>query len=483
LDSGARLVNRHLCLLIAAAAAAFLAIGWSPAARAGLGAGHLAGSTETSPAAGSATLVAAAQNTRRGGAGRSQAERALEAAAKLPWPESVVKLAGGGAVLVADPHAGPEGPAELFALNPDQGYVPASILKLVTAAAALEILGPEYRFATDFYLTREGDLWLVGRGDPFLVSEELCLIADELVRRGLQRVRGVHLDTGFFEPGLVLDGTSFTTNPYDAFNAALGVNFNTVNYLIDRQGRIVEFDECTPLTPIALELAEANRPRRPPRQIRQFRVNIAEAPAKAEEQAGQFFKALLERRGVEVAGDVAAGGRLPAGARPLYSHSSTRALSEHLATLLEYSNNFMTNQIFLTMGAERYGPPATMEKGRQAVLEYLDSKGLPRLELVEGSGLSRLNSLTARQMAGILAAFEPYMGLVKASGDGSVRFKTGTMSDISTLAGYLIRPDRPEEPLSFVILLNGAYPPGTREKILEVLKARFIGGPAAAAGG
>ena len=350
---------------------------------------------------------------------------------------------------------------------------------MATAAAALEILGPEYRFATDFYLTREGDLWLVGRGDPFLVSEEMCLIADELARRGLERVGDIRLDTTFFEPGLVLDGTTYTKNPYDAFNVALGVNFNTVNYLIDRAGKIVEFNECTPLTPTALELAELNRPRRPPSRTREFRVNISSSPAAAERQAGEFLKALLERRGIRVEGVVEVGGRLPAGARPLYSHSSTRTLEEHLATLMEYSNNFMTNQIFLTMGAERYGPPATMEKGRLAIHEYLDSRGLPRLELVEGSGLSRLNSLTARQMSEILGAFEPSRRLVKTTPDGSVFYKTGTMSDIFTLAGYLVRPDRPDEPLSFVILLNGAYRPGTREKILDVLKARFIDATAA----
>jgi D-alanyl-D-alanine carboxypeptidase/D-alanyl-D-alanine-endopeptidase (penicillin-binding protein 4) len=137
----------------------------------------------------------------------------------------------------------------------------------------------------------------------------------------------------------------------------------------------------------------------------------------------------------------------------------------------------MTNQIFLIMGAEVFGAPANMEKGRQAVLDYLERHGLSKLTLVEGSGLSRNNQVTARQMSEILSVFEPNRHLAKASNDGSVYYKTGTMSDIQTLAGYLVRPDRPTEPLWFVILLNGNYGPGTREKILSVLKAHFIDGP------
>jgi D-alanyl-D-alanine carboxypeptidase/D-alanyl-D-alanine-endopeptidase (penicillin-binding protein 4) len=130
------------------------------------------------------------------------------------------------------------------------------------------------------------------------------------------------------------------------------------------------------------------------------------------------------------------------------------------------------------MGAERFGAPATMEKGVRVIHEWLARRGLSRLDIVEGSGLSRLNSLTARQMAEILAVFEPSRHLVKSRDDGSVLYKTGTMTDISTLAGYLVRPARPEEPLSFVILLNGTYHPGTREKILEAIKAHFVDEPA-----
>jgi D-alanyl-D-alanine carboxypeptidase/D-alanyl-D-alanine-endopeptidase (penicillin-binding protein 4) len=412
---------------------------------------------------------------------RRTAQSQMEAAAKLPWPENVKALAGTGAVLVVDPHAGRGQPTELFGLNADRPYVPASIIKLLTAAAALDVLGPDYRFQTDFYLDENQGLWIVGRGDPFLVSEEICLIAQSLAALGLKEASDVYLDTSFFEPGLILDGVTYTLNPYDAFNGALGVNFNTVNYLIDTEGRIVESNECTPLTPTALDLAEKNRPRKRRKKKAEYRLNISESPLAAERQAGQFFKAALEKAGVAVAGEVILGGVLPPSARPLYSHVNSLSLSEMLAVLLEHSNNFMTNQIFLTMGAEKFGAPANLEKGLKAVESFLSAKRLPKLQLAEGSGLSRNTAVTARQMADVLAVFEPDRELLKSLDDGAVRYKTGTMHEVQTLAGYLTRPERPEEPLSFVIMLNGPYAEGVRGLILKAIQAQFVAQPASGA--
>jgi D-alanyl-D-alanine carboxypeptidase/D-alanyl-D-alanine-endopeptidase (penicillin-binding protein 4) len=394
---------------------------------------------------------------------------------KLPFPENVATLAGSGAVAVYDWHAGPGESIELFSLNPDKPYVPASILKVLTSAAAIEALGPEYRFRTAFYLDRDRNLWVVGRGDPFLVSEELCLIADNLKEKGLDRVKDILVDASFFERGLVLDGTTFTVNPYDAYNSALGANFNTVNFLIDSKGNLVESNPCTPLTPLAKEKAGKTATVAKGKRNKEVRLNIFDSPDSAEANAGQMFRELLVRRDIAVEGEIVTGREMPAsGTKLLYLHQSTKNLEEMIRELLKYSNNYVTNQIFLTMGAELYGGPASVEKGQKVVYGFLQRHNLPPITMVEGSGLSRNNSLTARQMSQVLAVFEPARYLIKSQEDGSVYYKTGTMSDIQTLAGYLERPDRPEEPLSFVILLNGRYPQGTREKILEALKAQFV---------
>ncbi|MDR2457182.1 MAG: D-alanyl-D-alanine carboxypeptidase, partial [Clostridiales Family XIII bacterium] len=393
----------------------------------------------------------------------------------LPWPQNIQAMVGSGAVLVVDFHASPDEPKELISINPDKNFVPASILKLVTSGAALVTLGPDYRFRTAFYLDKSNNLWVKGYGDPFLVAEEMCQIADELTYRGLKNVNNIYIDSSFFEKDAVVDGTTFTSNPYDAFNSGFGVNFNTVNFLIDKSGAIVELNSCNPLTPITISLANKSFPKRKKRKTSTEKyLNISESPKMAEENGGQVLRELLTRRGVIVNGDVVTGETLPQGASIIYEHHSSKNLEEMIIELLKYSNNYVTNQIFLTMGAEVYGAPGNFDKGRQVVYDFLEQYGLPRLKVVEGSGLSRNNSVTAHQMSEVLRVMEPVRTLIKSDDDGTVYYKTGTMSDIQTLAGYIERPGRPNEPLTFVILLNGKYAKGTREKILVALKSHLV---------
>ncbi|MDR1312528.1 MAG: D-alanyl-D-alanine carboxypeptidase [Deltaproteobacteria bacterium] len=408
----------------------------------------------------------------------------VPAAETLPWPDNVKALAGSGAVLVVDHHAARGEPSELISLNPDRDYVPASILKLVTSAAALSSLGPGYRFRTGFYLDRNGDLWIKGYGDPYLVSEELCLLADQLKSSGLSAVRDIRVDDSFFEEGVIGDGVTFTRNPYDAYNSAFGVNFNTVSYLIDRRAGMVELNECTPITKTARDIAAKSRgaggqgrgKKKKSQNSGEVFLNISESPRAAEANGAEVMRELLVRRGVEITGEIFVGGEVPSDARLIYEHTSTQTLQDMLTTLLRHSNNFMTNQIFLTMGAERYGAPGDFEKGRQVVLDFLSLYQLPKLTLVEGSGLSRNNHLTARQMAEVLRVMEPARSIIRSDTDGTVFYKTGTMTEVQTLAGYIERPGRPDEPLSFVILLNGKYESGTRNRILAALKAHLVDG-------
>jgi D-alanyl-D-alanine carboxypeptidase/D-alanyl-D-alanine-endopeptidase (penicillin-binding protein 4) len=400
-----------------------------------------------------------------------------KSAESLPWPDNIQAMAGSGAVLVMDFHAGENEPKELISLNADKDFVPASILKLVTSAASLVSLGPGYRFRTGFYLDKSGNLWVKGYGDPFLVAEEMCSIADELRYKGLTNVNDIYIDSSFFEYGVVSDGTTFTTNPYDAFNSGFGVNFNTVSFLIDRSGEIVELNPCNPLTAITIDLAKKNFPKKKRRKNSTEKyINISESPRMAEENGGQLLKELLIRRGVIINGDIVTGQTLPEDATLFYEHQSSKDLEEMIRELLKYSNNYVTNQIFLTMGAEVYGAPANFEKGKRVVYDFLENYSLPRFTLVEGSGLSRNNSITAYQMSEVLRVMEPVRTLIKSSDNGSVYYKTGTMTNIQTLAGYIERPGRPDEPLAFVIMLNGKYATGTREKILYALRSHFVEG-------
>lgn len=397
----------------------------------------------------------------------------------LPWPQNLLTLVGDGAVLVVDHHASQGAPKELYAHNAEKLYVPASILKIVTSGAALDYLGPDYRFKTDFLLTRDGDLWIVGYGDPYLVSEELVLIVEALQKRGLKEIRDIYIDTSYFEKDLILDGNTQTLSPYDAYNSAFGVNFNTITFRKNKKGQILRVAEKFPLTPLAQERAAKSK--------RQGTVteNINDSPALAEVHAGQMFKAHLEDAGITVKGEIFTDQKAPERRRVYYRHESSKPLNEVLTLLMKYSNNFMTNQIFLAMGAELYGAPATLEKSQQAMEAYFKKYRLPSIVMGDGSGLSRGTVLTARQMACVLEVVESDRRLFTSRDDGQVFCKTGTMSDIKTLAGFIERPGEPDKPLSFVILLNGNnYPPGVRDKILDILKTQFApkGSPPPSAG-
>src|SRR5581483_138623 len=114
----------------------------------------------------------------------------LAAPALAGVKEKVAALAPSALVLVADAKGN-----ELVAQNADEPFVPASVTKIVTAWLALQVLGEDYRFETRFYLDSKRMLYVRGGGDPFLVSEELALLAPELVAAvGAKPIKGIVVD-------------------------------------------------------------------------------------------------------------------------------------------------------------------------------------------------------------------------------------------------------------------------------------------------
>jgi D-alanyl-D-alanine carboxypeptidase/D-alanyl-D-alanine-endopeptidase (penicillin-binding protein 4) len=100
----------------------------------------------------------------------------LPASALAAPKEKVTALAPSGLVLVLDKDG-----KELIAQRADKAFVPASVAKIVTAWLAMEVLGGDYRFETRFYMDGDRVLYVHGGGDPFLISEELALLAPRLV--------------------------------------------------------------------------------------------------------------------------------------------------------------------------------------------------------------------------------------------------------------------------------------------------------------
>jgi len=138
--------------------------------------------------------------------------------------------------------------------NADTKYVPASTVKVLTALVALETWGEDYRFTTEFYIdTNDNRLWIVGKGDPYLVSEEIDLIIEKIKQTYIGTISGIGIDSTYFSEPIVIDGQSSTSNPYDAPVGALAANFNTIKIKI-RNKKIYAGEKQTPLTPLAKKM-------------------------------------------------------------------------------------------------------------------------------------------------------------------------------------------------------------------------------------
>jgi len=337
--------------------------------------------------------------------------------------DKVASLAPAGLVFVVDAKNN-----ELIAQNADEPFVPASVTKIVTAWLAMEVLGGDYRFQTHFYLDDKRVLYVRGGGDPFLISEELAQLAKNLVAAvGKQPITGIVLDASYYPPDLRVPGIEDTDESYNALNSALAANFNTVSAI--RKGDTVRSAEKqTPITPLAIKEFRQRGPNG------KGRISLSQAPAVSLQYAGELIAAFITRAGGSVKGDITTGS-VPEGLKPVYVHRQSRPLSEILIALLKASNNYIANQVFLEIGAHRFGGPVSLDKSLKVANEMLAAHGLAAdIHLEEGSGISRNNRFTARGLAKVLALFAPNADLLRGH-DGGLN-KTGTMDGVRTLAGY-----------------------------------------------
>jgi len=347
----------------------------------------------------------------------------LPAPALAGAKENVAALAPAGQVLVVDADG-----SELVAQNADNPFVPASITKIVTAWLALEVLGADYRFQTRFYLDNNRVLYVRGGGDPFLISEELALLAPRLVAAvGKHPLTGIVLDASYYPADLRIPGIEDSNESYDALNSALAVNFNTI-YAVRRDNTVRSAEKQTPITPVAISQFRARGPKG------RGRISLSQDPAVSLQYAGELIAAFIEQAGGSVKGKISTGS-VPKGLEPVYVHQQSRTLSEILVELLRASNNYIANQVFLEIGGHRQGGPVSLEKSLQVAREKLAEHDLVDvIHLEEGSGISRGNRFKARGLAKVLELFAPYANLLRGH-DGGAN-KTGTMDGVRTLAGY-----------------------------------------------
>ncbi len=381
---------------------------------------------------------------------------AVTALGVAPAPASLHRLMGArDACLLAAPDG-----RLLVSIHPDRPLVPASTLKILTALTAYHYLGEGYRFRTDFFMDAAGDLKVKGYGDPLLISEVLTQIAGAIRQRlgpTPPAIRNLVLDTSYFVPSLSIPGVTDSFQPYDAPNGALCANFNTVAFRRLSDGTYVSAEPQTPLLPSVLpRIREADQSH--------GRILLTERKSEAALYMGRLLAYFMGKSGIPVTGKVRLGTVNPATDRRLLSFVSPYSLDQTVAKLLAYSNNFIANQLLITAGAKAYGPPGTLEKGVRAAMTYATGPlAIRGIKIVEGSGISRENRVTARIQYRLLKVFFPHHGLMRQTEHSF--YKTGTLEGISNRVGFFKGPDQRLYP--FVVLLNGS--PESMDRILDIL--------------
>jgi len=324
----------------------------------------------------------------------------------------------------------------LYELNPRISMIPASITKLVTAAAAFEYLGISHDFKTVVFTDDNdikdgivnGNIYLKGYGDPELNSSNVSDLAKKISEKGITEITGnVYYDESYFDDehyALANYYNGDTHRNYWPYITALSFNKNGGGY----------------------------------------------DPAFS---AASFLAEQLVLNNVAVDGIVVSG-ITPSAANEIAKVSNP--FYNVMANMNKESDNHTAITVFKVIGAKHYTPPGTISKGEEAVIKFLTSIGNPRsnFEILEGSGLSRFNSVNSdlymrllKYMYDDVKTFDYfYSSLAIAGFDGTLKSrmigteaeknihaKTGTLNSVSSLAGYAISRDN--ELLIFYIAMNG----------------------------
>jgi D-alanyl-D-alanine carboxypeptidase/D-alanyl-D-alanine-endopeptidase (penicillin-binding protein 4) len=408
----------------------------------------------------------------------------------------------------------PDGPT-ILARQADRPLRPASTLKILTSAAALALLRPEYVFETEILAdgpidgagTIAGNLYLRGSGTPDLVGEGFWLMARRLASLGLRRVEGdLVADDTYFDAvrrpaGWPAPGAD---SWYNAPVGALSCNFNVVTVRVDPSPIHGARPDVT-LEPISgfFQLLNRATTTAGPSSLRvsrayeegqntlvvggtirrgggpiTFNRSVEDPPL----YAAQALREIVRGEGIEIGGRNTTG-TVPTAARPLLRHPS-RSLGVLVRDMNKNSNNFMAETLVKTLGAQFASVPGTTQNGLEVIASWLSGIGidLAGVRLADGSGLSDDTLVPARVIADVLRHawrdFETGPDLVASfpigGADGTlderfggeegrrrVRGKTGRIAGALTLAGY--GANRDGRAFAFVVLAN--RPRGTIEAV------------------
>ena len=378
--------------------------------------------------------------------------------------------------------------------NPDFGVNPASVFKLATTSAALEMLGPAWTWKTGVFVTGpvrrgvlDGSVVIVGTGDPSLVMERVWLLLRQLRDTGVREIRGdIVLDHSGFAPAThsAADFDNAPSEPYNVLPDALLMNFRsvTLSFQPDPEAHVARVTAEPPLAGLAidatvplakggcddwrggLKLGADNPARWHFAGAYPARCGARNWPLAYPDPAGyenRLVTALWRELGGKLSGKVR-DGTLPDGATPAFTFESPQ-LAQIVRDINKYSNNTMAEQLFLTLAwnaSSELSATATdvkEEQARAVLTRWLHDRlgdAADGIVVVNGSGLARETRISARTLALLLQTNwnSPVMPELVSSlpingVDGTLRkstalagrahLKTGSMRDVVAVAGYV----------------------------------------------
>jgi len=395
----------------------------------------------------------------------------------------------------------------ILSQNADIAMNPASVMKIVTTNAALDLLTPAYRWKTEVYRDGnlanwqlQGNLVIKGYGDPGFKAQDFWRLLISLRQAGVKKISGdLVIDKSYF--AAIATGESFDSEKWRAYNAQPSA------FLVNGRNTSFKFtagDEAVNITQ-EFELPEVvivNKLKRTTDACGDWRSRMTYDVQPADDKAvvtfsgsyaadcGERFLELslfddekyafftFKKLWRELGGEF--NGKLKVQAIPLGAVKVLEQLSEPLGSIVrdinKWSNNVMARQLLLTLAAEKTGVPATETKGAAAIQGWLLAKGLKFDELVieNGSGLSRAERISAEHLGQLLvhAYNSPVMPEMMASlpilsqdgtikqrlkgsqSDGRAHLKTGSINSVSAIAGYVLDANSHRHVL--VMLVNHA---------------------------
>lgn len=397
----------------------------------------------------------------------------------------------------------------LWSVREQELMIPASLTKILTAVAVLDGLGPSRKLETQLLSTArvengelKGDLILRGGGDPGFVSESMWFLVNELLRTGIRRITGsIRVDDTRFDRVRADDSRQpdRVDRAYDAPVGAMSFNWNSINVFVRPGAKAgdparVFLDPENSYVKLAGEIRTVEsgkkndvhidrRAGKGEEDIVQVggRVGLSSAEVVSyknisapEIWSGHVLVGFLRQRGITVSGEVKVG-PTPSQAQ-LLARAESKPVALMVQDMMKFSNNFVAEMLVKNLAAEKKGTPATLAGGMELVRDFIKGMELPdaNWKMINPSGLSRENRITARDLHKVLAQLHerftifpealaafPVAGVdgtlksrMKGSrAEGRVRAKTGLLTGVAGLAGYAGRYDG--APLSFVFMFNG----------------------------